>query len=66
MTKAKPYQIVGLVLADSMPIKFAGRDFDLADLSAEELAFLLQYPEQVPYLRLTKTAVVTGSDQADA
>ena len=34
-----------------MPITFQGRTFDLARLSAEDLAFLLQYPEQVPYLQ---------------
>jgi len=48
---ARPYDIVGLQLADQMPIKFAGRDYDLANLSAEEAEFLLQYPEQVPYLQ---------------
>lgn len=44
------YQVVGLTPADTMPIDFAGRVFDLAALSDEDLAFLRQYPDQVPYL----------------
>lgn len=54
-TKAVPsgptYVIVGLQMADQMPISFAGRDYDLANLSAEEVTYLLQFPEQVPYLK---------------
>ena len=47
------YDIVGLQPADRMPISFAGRSFDLANLSAEDAAFLLGFPQQVPYLRQT-------------
>ena len=38
-------------MADTMPIEFRGRRFDLANLSDEDTAYLLQFPEQVPYLR---------------
>jgi len=34
-----------------MPITFQGRDYDLASLSADDLDYLLDYPEQVPYLK---------------
>ncbi len=44
-----PKNIVGLLAADSMPIAFAGREFDLANLSAEDEAFLRGFPDQVPY-----------------
>jgi hypothetical protein len=54
MAKTKPVRekplIVGLQPAESMPIEFDGRRFDLANLSAEDEAFLRQYPDQVPYL----------------
>lgn len=45
--------IVGLQKADSMPISFAGRTYDLANLTAEDRAYLTQFPEQVPYLPTT-------------
>jgi hypothetical protein len=48
---ARSYDIVGLQIADRMPIAFAGREYDLANLSAEDRDFLLQFPEQVPYLK---------------
>ena len=48
---AKNYQVVGLKLAKTMPIDFQGRIYDLADLSDDDLKFLLQFPEQVPYLK---------------
>ncbi|GAB3550616.1 hypothetical protein [Spirosoma fluminis] len=51
MKRGKHYEIVGLQEADRMPIRFAGREFDLANLSAEDAYFLLQHPEQVPYLK---------------
>lgn len=41
--------IVGLLAADSMPIRFAGREYDLANLTADEEAYLRQFPEAVPY-----------------
>lgn len=47
----RSYDIVGLQLADHMPITFRGRDYDLASLSADELDYLLEFPEQVPYLK---------------
>lgn len=47
----KPYQIVGLQLADQMPIHFEGRQYDLANLSDEELTYLLDHAAQVPYLK---------------
>lgn len=50
-TVSTPKDIVGLLAADSMPIVFAGRDFDLANLSAEDEAYLRQYPDAVPYFR---------------
>ncbi|QIP16808.1 hypothetical protein G8759_31285 [Spirosoma aureum] len=56
MAKAKPapaYQVNGLspqTPDGPIPIEFRGRTYDLLHLSPEELAFLLQYPDQVPYL----------------
>jgi hypothetical protein len=50
--KKKPtYELVGLTLSDYMPIQFRGRTFDLANLSAKDLAFLLKYPKSVPYVK---------------
>ncbi|QJD79532.1 hypothetical protein [Spirosoma rhododendri] len=43
--------IVGLLATDSMLIRFAGRDYDLANLSADDEAYLRQFPDQVPYLQ---------------
>jgi hypothetical protein len=45
------YQIVGLQEADQMPIAFNGREFDLANLSTDDVAYLLGFPEQVPHLK---------------
>ncbi|MCX6216478.1 hypothetical protein [Spirosoma sp.] len=50
---APAFDIVGLELAASMPIYFENRLFDLAHLSADEATYLLGFPEQVPYLRVT-------------
>jgi hypothetical protein len=39
-----------LAEAETMPIEFRGQRYDLKRLTAEELAFLLDHPDQVPYL----------------
>lgn len=52
-TKTVSNPIVGLLAADSMPISFAGRTYDLANLTAEDRAYLSQFPDQVPYLPKT-------------
>ena len=51
------YEIVGLQRLDTMPIEFNGRTYDLASLSDEDAAYLLQFPEQVPYLRALDSKV---------
>ena len=48
----KSYEVVGLQLSGHMPIWFGGREYDLANLSADDLEYLLGFPEQVPYLKL--------------
>lgn len=45
------YEIVGLQMADHMPIWFVGREYDLANLTDAEVELLLRFPEQVPYLK---------------
>ena len=50
----KTYQTIGLEESDHMPISFEGKTYDLANLTADEVHFLLQYPEQVPYLKIVK------------
>lgn len=55
--------IVGLARAESMPISFMGRTFDLARLSDADRAFLAQYPQQVPYLA---TAQASDNSQPSA
>lgn len=55
------YEIVGLRTAESMPIEFRGRVFDLANLTAEEAAYLLGFPEQVPYLKTNVSEPATGA-----
>lgn len=52
---ARAYTVIGLQCSESMPISFQGRDYDLAQLSDEDLAYLLTFPEQVPYLRAGQT-----------
>ena len=47
----KTYQVQLLQELDYMPIHFHGRVYDLANLTADELAYLLGFPEQVPYLK---------------
>ncbi|GAB4042213.1 hypothetical protein [Spirosoma litoris] len=47
----KTYQIVGLEMSDYMPIRFDGVDYNLANLTADEVDFLVQHPDQVPYLK---------------
>ena len=48
---APDYEIVGLAPADHMPIQFDGQTYDLARLSADQAAYLLGFPDQVPYLK---------------
>ena len=53
-TEAAPapdYEVVGLVKSDHMPVNFEGQTYDLANLSPDQAAYLLGFPEQVPYLR---------------
>ena len=45
------YTVTGLVPADRMPVQFDGREYDLASLTDEEAEYLLDFPEQVPYLK---------------
>lgn len=54
---APSFTVVGLAISDHMPILFDGRQFDLANLSESEAAYLLGFPDQVPYLKPAVTAV---------
>lgn len=56
----RSYDIVGLQTQERMIIKFDGREYDLNSLNGDELAHLLQYPDQVPYLK--KLDVSQASD----
>ncbi|RYC69791.1 MULTISPECIES: hypothetical protein [Spirosoma] len=47
----RPYSIIGLTPAATMPIDFEGQRYDLANLTESELSYLLQFPQQVPYLQ---------------
>lgn len=47
---APRYTITGLKPSAHMPISFGGNTYDLANLTEDQLAHLLKYPEQVPYL----------------
>lgn len=58
-TQSEKPQILSLQPAESMPIDFNGRLYDLANLSVEDEAFLRQYPDQVPYL-VTDTSQSNG------
>ena len=51
---AKPeYTITGLDQSgEQVLILFEGRTYDLKNLTAEDLAYLTQFPDQVPYLTL--------------
>lgn len=49
---APAIEVVGLERSDYMPIHFDNRLFDLASLTPEDTAFLLQFPQQVPYLKV--------------
>ena len=62
MQKPKPYQIVGLQPAESMPIGFQNRIWDLASLSAEDADYLLGFPKQVPYIRPVAAATVVATE----
>ncbi|WP_143092604.1 hypothetical protein [Arsenicibacter rosenii] len=44
------FSVTGLAPADEMPVYFEGKRYDLARLTDEEAEYLLQFPEQVPYL----------------
>jgi len=46
-----PYEVVGLDLSGEVLISFQGRTYDLKNLSEADLAYLLQFPTEVPYLR---------------
>ena len=35
-----------------MPVQFRGRMYDLANLTPEEVAFLITHPDEFPYLTL--------------
>lgn len=51
---AKPleWEIIGLQKSDDMPIQYGGRSYNLARLTPEDAAFLLeQGPDLVPYIR---------------
>jgi hypothetical protein len=48
---SRTYKINGLKTSDTMPISFDGRVFDLANLSDEDLTYLLKFPDEVPYLK---------------
>ncbi len=46
------YEIVGLEKSEYMPINYDGRTYNLAALTPEEAAFLInEGPEKVPFLR---------------
>lgn len=47
----KNYEIVGLQPTDQMPVGFNGRTYDLANLTEEDAAYLLGFPEQVPFIK---------------
>lgn len=47
----KEYEVIGLQPADTMPIEFDGQTYDLVSLSPSQLEYLLQFPDQVPYLK---------------
>ncbi|GAB3956709.1 hypothetical protein GCM10028805_47420 [Spirosoma harenae] len=61
--KKPAYEIIGLQRQDHMPIEFEGNQYDLANLSDEQAAFLLQYPDKIPFLKATDStsapAIVT-------
>jgi hypothetical protein len=48
--ESQTYRTKGLEVSDYMPIRFEGRDYNLASLTADEVDYLLQFPDQVPYL----------------
>ncbi|GAB3958193.1 hypothetical protein GCM10028805_52060 [Spirosoma harenae] len=53
---APSWKVVGLEPAESMPIQFEGRTYDLARLTDEEAQYLLTFPDQVPYLLLVDSS----------
>lgn len=50
----RAYKVAGLKQSDTMPINFDGREFDLANLSEQDLTYLLKFPDEVPYLKTNK------------
>ncbi|MBD2700137.1 hypothetical protein IC229_05790 [Spirosoma sp. BT702] len=53
---ARPFEVVNLEFSDHMPIGFQDRTYDLANLSNEDAAYLLGFPDEFPYLKALPTA----------
>lgn len=51
-TGTQAYTISGLDTTGPVVIDFGGRSYDLKQLTADELNYLLGFPEQVPYLKM--------------
>ena len=51
-TGTQAYTITGLDTTGPVVIDFGGRSYDLKQLTADELNYLLGFPGQVPYLKI--------------